>query len=381
MSKWRWRGHVALLGVSLAFVLFPVLPNDDVINSDWPAFATGARLIISDPGHLYDLDVQRRVENDVTGGRVLVTLGIHGILPFLAPAWVALLAVPFEAFGTQIGGRFWVLFGLGCLAAALWLATPPHLWGGGATRRRGWELLPAFAGVPTALMMLNAQLDGIVALGLGAAIALWSRPYLAGLTLGLTLMKPQLVLPLGAALVLARLWKVLAGWAVAGIVLLASTLALNPRWIFDWLAQTRSTVQTGAREINLAHFSVVFPSSLQGVALAVLTLLAVAAVVALAWRQRDDFQAAAAIVIAGGVLASPHALPTDLVLVAVALAVWGRARWFDWLGLSVVALVCALAPVPVPAVAGVLAIGWMCLRAAGVLTWRSPGPVLPASAR
>ena len=372
MSKWRWRGHVALLGVSLAFVLFPVLLNDDVINSDWPAFATGARLIISDPGHLYDLDVQRRVENDVTGGRVLVTLGIHGILPFLAPAWVALLAVPFEALGTQIGGRLWVLFGLGFLATALRLAT----------RARGpTAILPAFAGVPTALMMLNAQLDGIVALGLGGAIALWSRPYLAGLTLGLTLMKPQLVLPLGAALVLARLWKVLAGWAAAGIVLLASTLALDPHWIFDWLAQTRSTVQTGAREINLAHFSVVFASSLQGVTLAVLTLVAVAAVVALAWRQRGDFQAAAAIVIAGGVLASPHALPTDLVLIAVAMAVWGRARWFDWLGLSIVALVCALAPVPVPAVLGVLAIGWVCLRAAGVLTWRSPGPVLSASAR
>ena len=32
--RWRWRGNVALLGVSLAFVLFPLLPNDDVINSD-----------------------------------------------------------------------------------------------------------------------------------------------------------------------------------------------------------------------------------------------------------------------------------------------------------------------------------------------------------
>ena len=46
MSRWRWRGNIALLGVALAFVLFPVLPNDDVVNSDWPAFATGARLIV-----------------------------------------------------------------------------------------------------------------------------------------------------------------------------------------------------------------------------------------------------------------------------------------------------------------------------------------------
>ena len=95
MSRWRWRGNVALLGVTLAFFLFPLLPNADVINSDWPAFATGARLMLHDPSHLYDFTAQRQVELQVTGGRVLVTLGIKGILPFLAPAWVALLAVPF----------------------------------------------------------------------------------------------------------------------------------------------------------------------------------------------------------------------------------------------------------------------------------------------
>src|SRR5437016_7847086 len=128
MSRWRWRGSVALLAVSMAFVILPLLPNADVINSDWPAFATGARLIVSDPGHLYDLKVQQRVESDVTGGRVLVTLGIGGILPFLAPAWVALLAVPFELFGTDIGGRLWILFGLACLGAGLYLACPPHSW-------------------------------------------------------------------------------------------------------------------------------------------------------------------------------------------------------------------------------------------------------------
>jgi hypothetical protein len=48
----------------------------------------------------------------VTGGRVLVTLGIEGILPFLAPAWVAMLAVPFDALGTDLGGRVWISFGL-----------------------------------------------------------------------------------------------------------------------------------------------------------------------------------------------------------------------------------------------------------------------------
>jgi hypothetical protein len=367
MSRWRRRGDIALLGVALAFCLYPLVPNEDVINSDWPAFATGARLIVQDPGHLYDLNVQRRVQSDVTGGRVLITLGIQGILPFLAPAWVALVAVPFELLGTDIGGRLWILFGLACLAAGLWLAVRP---------RSPTAILPAFAGVPTALAMLNAQLDGIVVLGLGGAIALWSRPYVAGLALGLTLMKPQLVLPLGVALVLARRWRVIAGWATAGVALLAPTLALNPHWIFDWLAQTRSTVQSGAREIDLAHFAVVFPSSLQGAALAVVTLIAIGAVLALAWRRRGEFQPAAAVLIAAGVVAAPHALPADLVLVALAMAVWGQARWYEWLGLSVVALITALAAPPVPAIAGVAAVAWVCLRASGVITGKRPEPVL-----
>jgi hypothetical protein len=188
------------------------------------------------------------------------------------------------------------------------------------------------------------------------------------------------VLPLGVALVLARRWRVIAGWATAGAALLIPTLLLSPRWIFDWLGQTRSTVQTGAREIDFPHVAVGLPGSLQGVALALLTIVAIAAVVWLAWRRRADFQAAAAVVIAGGVLAAPHALPADLVLVALALAVSGQARWYEWFGLSFLALVCALAPVPVPTLVGVAVVVWVCLRAAGVITWRPPAPV-PATAR
>jgi len=119
---------------------------------------------------------------------------------------------------------------------------------------------------------------------------------------------------------------------------------------------------------------------MQGVVLATLTALAVIGVVALARLRRDQFQPAAAILIAGGVLAAPHALPADLVLVALALAVWGEARWWEWLGLSVVALAAALIAPPVPTIIGVIGVGWVCLRASGLLTWGSPEPA-HASAR
>jgi glycosyl transferase family 87 len=364
-ERWRWRGRVALAAVALAFVIYPITePGRDVINSDWPAFATGAKLAISDPAHIYDLNVQQRVELEVTGGRRLVTLGINGILPFLAPAWVALVAIPFEILGTELGGRLWALFGLLCLAIGLLLAVRP---------RPPSALLPAFATAPTAIMMLNGQLDGLVALGLGAALALWSRPYLAGLALGLTLMKPQLVLPIGAALMVARLWRVLAGWATAGVALWASFAVLNPRWVLDWLSPLGTPVQAGSREVDLPHFGTLLPGALQVYGVAVLTLITIAVVVLLARRRRDDFPAAVAILVAGGVLAAPHALPSDLVLVALALAVWARAAWYDWLILSTAALVAALTPAPAPAVVGVLVIGWVLLR---VSRSSEPRPVL-----
>jgi hypothetical protein len=359
-----------MVAIALAFVIYPLIEGgNDVINSDWPAFATGARLIVEDPGHLYDFNTQRHVQLEVTGGRTLVTLGINGILPVLAPAWVAFFAVPFELLGTDLGGRLWILFGLTCLGLGLYLAVRP---------RPPDAVLPAFASVPTALLLLNAQLDGLVALGIGAAVALWSRPFLAGLGLGLTLVKPQLVLPLGAALLVARRWRVLAGWAVAGIVLLAASAALNPRWVFQWLPAVGSTVTPGSREVDLPHLGTALPAPYQGWAVIALSLLALVAVLVLARRRRSDFRAAAAIVVAGGVLVAPHALPTDLVLVAVALAIWGEAEWRDWLLLSVGAAIAAVVPTPWPTAVGVLVMGWLCLRAAGLSGWRR-GPA-PASA-
>ena len=366
-ARWRWRGTVALAAVALGFVIYPLIEgSDDVINSDWPAFATGGRLIIENPSHLYDMDTQRRIQLEVTGGRTLVTLGVNGILPFLAPAWVAFLAVPFDLLGTNLGGRLWILVGLACLAIGLYLAVRP---------RPPTSILPAFASVPTALLLLNAQLDGFVALGIGAAMALWTQPFLAGLCLGLTLLKPQLVLPLAAALLLTRQWRVLAGWAVAGVVLLAATAALNPHWPFEWLSTAGGTVQAGAREIDLAHIGILLPRAYQGGAVAFLSLVALAAVLWLARRRRDDMRAATAVLIAGGVLVAPHSLPTDLVLVSVALALWGEAQWQDWLLLSAGAAIAAVVPAPWPTAVGVLVVGWLCLRAAGVIAWRrEPAP-------
>jgi hypothetical protein len=187
------------------------------------------------------------------------------------------------------------------------------------------------------------------------------------------------VLPIGAALILTREWRVLAGWAAAGIVMFAAAAAVYPRWAFDWWHELGTTVQVGAREVNLGHLGTVLPGPYFGYAVAALSLLALIGILFLAHRVRHDLRAAAAVLIAGGVLVSPHALPADLVLVTVALAIWGQATWADWLVLSAGAIIAAVVPAPVPTVVGVLLVVWLCLRVSGLSAWPPQGRA-PASA-
>jgi len=369
MTRWRWRGSVAMLAVAVGFVIYPLIEgSNDVINSDWPAFASGARILVTDPGHLYDFDVQRRVELEVTGGRTLITLGINGILPFVAPAWVAFFAVPFELLGTDFGGRLWILFGLACLAIGLYLAVRP---------RAPAALLPAFASVADSppAAQCTARRHGCPRDRCGDLALIAKVP--GGTLPRLTLLKPQLDVAArrGAdrAPAVASVSRMGDGRRCAD----RGCRPLEPQWVFQWLPALNGPVRAGSREVDLAHFGTLLPSGAQAFAVAGLTVITIAAVVLLARSQRGDFRAAVAVLVAGGVIAAPHALPTDLVLVALALAIWCKAQWYDWLLLSVGAAIAAFMPAPVPAVTGVIVVGWVCLRAAGLLTWsrREPAPM------
>ena len=155
---------------------------------------------------------------------------------------------------------------------------------------------------------------------------------------------------------------------------------MYPRWVFDWWHVLGTTVQVGAREVNLGHLGTLLPAAYTGYGVAVLSLLALIGVLFLARRIRPDLRAAAAVLVAGGVLVSPHALPADLVLVTVALAIWGKATWAEWLMLSVGAIIAAVLAAPVPTVIGVLLVGWLCLRMSGLSAWQWPRGQAPASA-
>jgi len=344
-------------GVIFALFVVPLVePHQSLLNSDWPALATGGALAVSDPAHLYDIRVQDAQQRRITGGEVLVARDEEGLLPFDMPPWVALLNAPFAALGTDLGGRLWILAGLVALAAGFFLLATPG---------RRIDSLPALAAVPTALAVVNAQTDGLVVLGIGAAWAMWNRdqPLAAGAALGLCLVKPQLVLPLGTALLVTRSWRVLAGWAGAGAALAALSALREPRWLLDWprfLAAHAGRVGTELGPIQFV-WSSGQPRSAQLAAAALVVLLAIAGVLLLAWRRPPNL--AAGILVAGGLLAAPHALGSDLVLVPAALLVGQRGTWLAWILVSVLALVAALSKgTLVSTMAGTALVGMVLLQ-------------------
>jgi hypothetical protein len=86
---------------------------------------------------------------------------------------------------------------------------------------------------------------------------------------------------------------------------------------------------------------------------------------------------AIAILLAGGVLAAPHALPADLVLVAVGLAIWDRSGWVEWLALSIGALLAALSPAPYPTLIGLVLMLGLTFR----ISFGRRSELAPASSR
>jgi len=239
---------------------------------------------------------------------------------------VAVLAVPFTGLGAVTGGRVWILFGTACFALGL-LAL--------SERSRRAQVVTAIGSAPTAVMVLNAQLDGLVVLGLGLAWLAFQAgsEWLAGAALGLTLFKPQLVLPLGLALLAGRRWRLLGGWAGAGIVLAGGSALIDRRWILDWLHAAGGP--TGAN-LGLPGLAAAAGGSHLWLVLA-LAVAAAIFTVALAARA-PSIGRQVGVVIAGGLLAAPHALGSDFTLLAPAVLVAGDGGFVLWLAISALSL-------------------------------------------
>src|SRR5207302_10456878 len=131
-------------------------------------------------------------------------------------AW---LVFPLTLLGAAGAVYSWLAISLLSLVAAWWVAAP------GQGRARVLWLLGALAWYPV-LYGLSLVQPGLVMTAI-VAVA-WRlgesrRPYLAGAVLGLSVIKPQLVLVLPVVLLAAGRWRIVLPWAAiaAGFVLLS----------------------------------------------------------------------------------------------------------------------------------------------------------------
>lgn len=127
----------------------------------------------------------------------------------------------------------WLAASVGALVAAWWIAAP------GSTRVRILWLIAALAWYPVQYSLSLAQPNAIVLL---AAMVCWKlaergRPYLAGVVLGVSVLKPQLTLALPLLLLAAGRWRITATWAVTvGALAAVSLLVIGQQGFSDYRA-------------------------------------------------------------------------------------------------------------------------------------------------
>jgi Glycosyltransferase family 87 len=281
-------------------------------------------------------------------------------LPFITPPTTALLALPLTVLDPGTAFRAWSLIELALLALAVWVAIRAGPWPSRVGRApRAAALLMAMAAGGTYAFLLLGQIDGIAALGLAAAYGAWrrDRPAAAGfwLALAFAATKPHLAIGLGIWLVARRDWRALAG-AVAGCAGVAAvSLALvGPGGLAGFVSALGFAVGNtpGASTLGIPGLVASWLGGGTVPAAIGLTgsLIALGGCGLLGARSRGNrgaLEASLAGAAALSLVASPHLLPHDLVILAPAFA-WCAARAAaaesaPWPGLMTMRLIAAWA--------------------------------------
>lgn len=265
----------------------------------------------------------------------------HALFPQLPPSYVAffypptflLLCLPLALLPYLPSLAVWMFAGLALLVAALRRLLPQN-----------WAIVPMLA-FPAVLDNLGHGQNGFVTASCFGWSAVLRRrwPFLAGICLGVLVIKPHLLLAAPIALLAGRHWRMIAGAACSGsAVILAAWLVLgSPAWSgFRQMSQlARMALETGLVEpwkmqsvfaaVRLAHGGVDLAYALQ----IVVAILALCLLVRVAWGQPEPV-AEGALLVLSAMLCTPFLLDYDLVCLALPLA-WitsqaQRTGWFAW---------------------------------------------------
>ncbi len=242
----------------------------DILDNDLTMIYIGARIALEHGwSHIYSLPLQHDL---------FAQLRPHAAFNdgerFIAVPPYAWLILPFTVLGAAGAVYAWLGISLTALGAAWRLAVP------GTWPARGLWLLAALAWYPVLYGLSLAQPALAVVLIVAAAWRLTEadKPYLAGMVLGLAVIKPQLTLLLPVVLLFAGRWKVAMSWAItAAILALASIALIGSQGLSDYM----NLLNEAQHVANNRYFTLAYvlgPGALSYVAQGVVvTIAAVAA--------------------------------------------------------------------------------------------------------
>jgi hypothetical protein len=227
-------GLIIAIGISLV----TEQSSSAAINrGDFPAFYTMGHLVANGDGHrLYDLDLQRQVQNAVWPSMS------GSVLPAAYPAYLGFLVQPLALLDVTTSRMVWVIFMIACVivAAVVLARSIPTLTG------MGWRLvISLFLFCPLFMGVIGGQIVGWSLLCYSLLFALNRRrsvgtEVLFGAVVGMWMVKPHYALAAVAMILFERRWVALGSWfGVSFIFWSLGTLVAGPDWVHEWVAFAR----------------------------------------------------------------------------------------------------------------------------------------------
>ena len=240
-------------------------------------------------------------------------------LPFSLPLVAALPFAALSLLSIDLAFRVWQI-----VAAALLLVAVLILQRARPLDRKApaFAMLGLLAAVPTWTALTEGQVTPLLVVGGALLVAALSRDRwgLAAAGGALLAIKPQYLPAYLLVVLAARRWRMLLVAGVAATLVLMSPLAAGTGGMAAMVHNALRANQAVAIRLDEAWIGVLGPAlpAVAATAVAIAVYLAVLAALGLtAWRRPASTTGFAVLAVALSLLASPHALPHDLLMLAV----------------------------------------------------------------
>ena len=175
-------------------------------------YAAGYMVRTGYAAELYDAGAQQQFQDVLVGND-------EPALPFIRPAYQALLFVPFSLLPYRTAYLAFLAVNLVLLAMAFWILRPnmrnlSRVW-------RGFPVLLFLVFYPIALALMQGQDSILLLLLLSAALVALEQgeERRAGILVGMGLFKLQIVIPIALLFLLWQRWRFFAGFALSACLL------------------------------------------------------------------------------------------------------------------------------------------------------------------